>query len=1258
MAIFSIIVLIECFRLSGIKSKYMAKILLCAKLIILSLLLFISPLVFGLEKVYETAQPSSRPDYVPKLSDVSMRSMVPRKGTTVYDNTFLAAEAFHITRLDWVYPGVDASWIHDIQSAGYELQPSLNSNISDGPGQVTTEKGRILDVHGERITGPWMPWPNSYWGCANRREWRSVWLEWSQYYAGLGVSSFQHDDPRMNGAALYWHPGTVGDNNVGPGCFCEDCIFKFNKYLKINGLSGWIDSYPVNNFANTFLCRSNWGTDGSFTIFMVTRSDNSDFGLSGNGANGSGSVPRLYLSRRGISYNSLNTVNISTLSDSVEITVFTHDGGSNLKVYRNGTLAGSGISSAVEAFGGGGNLGIPLQANNQNIAGDIAEIIIYDRSLNTNERQGVEAYLGDLYGGISGIPMNPKETDLARNLKLWLSADVLSITHTDGAVVNAWPASAGFDAVVPSLTLPNGQTAGAPTFKYDAINGRPAVRFDGVNDFMTFYWFNIKDYVLNYVHDQNFRYASTSIRSPYENFQKQSVREFFDDVRPVLNSYAGRHVPISCNGLPLTDPTPFDLFDFGMHELKFEEAIPSYLYSTYKQAVEAGLAQMYTPPVVWGQAGITNWDSDYPQLRIRTRKAIATSYAFGGHMMAPWDHYMPEGNPRYFGNPDDYYFLFKMVRDNTEFFDGYEDAYVTGYDLSDTRYASPVPVTLTGGSGRVCAAVRSVPNDPLKPTVIHLVEWDDNPQPFSLDIQHNRFTDEENIVIEMIFNDEQADTNYTVTDNGTYSTVSLPALNIWAMITVKPQPHEVVRATVEEPDAVVVEFSGEVEPVSAQDIQNYSITPPLDIDSAVLGPEGKTVSLNLTQESFVDFTERYTLSVSDINSILGSAIEPSQTEIRYQGIWAWQYKMKLGFDSSNISEVLPDFPVLVKFGTDNFDYSQCLADGSDIRFTDQNGTDLHHEFETFNPDGETIAWVSVPQIDPALPDQYITMHWGNIMPDEISESSRVWSNGFSGVWHLGDDTKDSTANENHGTNFGSTVALNGAVGKSKYFDGTAKINVNDDNSLDFNDNVFTFEGWINKDALQTGMWLTKGGHWLEQSWEIGWGSTSSGMATYEYKSLNSANDISSANTWYHLAFASDGSTGRWYVNGETSGPVYSISSMAGLNNSNSLIIGGRMEGVTTSWFAGKVDEIRISSSERSQDWIRATYLSASESFINFGPVITKEDLNENGFVDSFDLSIFGDNWLSSGNRTCDLNYDDKINFADFAKFAENWGFGK
>ena len=63
---------------------------------------------------------------------------------------------------------------------------------------------------------------------------------------------------------------------------------------------------------------------------------------------------------------------------------------------------------------------------------------------------------------------------------------------------------------------------------------------------------------------------------------------------------------------------------------------------------------------------------------------------------------------------------------------------------------------------------------------------------------------------------------------------------------------------------------------------------------------------------------------------------------------------------------LAGFPVAVRLLENSpagFDYAKCAADGSDLRFGSVDGSAAYpHEIETWNPQGESIDWVRLPEL--------------------------------------------------------------------------------------------------------------------------------------------------------------------------------------------------------------------------------------------------------------------------------------------------------
>jgi hypothetical protein len=151
----------------------------------------------------------------------------------------------------------------------------------------------------------------------------------------------------------------------------------------------------IPGFANAHLAGK------AFTVFLVTQSMDSDFGICGNAANGNGGIPRLYLTRGQYCYDTLDqAVEVGKLAPGLPaITVYRHDGVKTASARAGGIPGGTHLDRpVVPEFGSGGNLAIPFWSGKANHSGDIAEIIVYDRTLPDPEMEAIEEDLAVRYG--------------------------------------------------------------------------------------------------------------------------------------------------------------------------------------------------------------------------------------------------------------------------------------------------------------------------------------------------------------------------------------------------------------------------------------------------------------------------------------------------------------------------------------------------------------------------------------------------------------------------------------------------------------------------------------------------------------------------------------------------------------------------------------------------------------------------------------------------------------------------------------------
>ena len=154
----------------------------------------------------------------PRPSDVTMRSLSWHQGGP--HDTFAAASAWNVTRLDWVYT-TNITFFAEAHARHLKVSAAMNAELPDIPDvhPPTFNVGRQVDVHNRQITLPWMTW-GAVPGCANHPGYRAIALAAAVRLADAGADGIQHDDSRIN------HNG----HQYG-GCFCAHCVARFTPWL-------------------------------------------------------------------------------------------------------------------------------------------------------------------------------------------------------------------------------------------------------------------------------------------------------------------------------------------------------------------------------------------------------------------------------------------------------------------------------------------------------------------------------------------------------------------------------------------------------------------------------------------------------------------------------------------------------------------------------------------------------------------------------------------------------------------------------------------------------------------------------------------------------------------------------------------------------------------------------------------------------------------------------------------------------------------
>ena len=168
-------------------------------------------------------------------------------------------------------------------------------------------------------------------------------------------------------------------------------------------------------------------------------------------------------------------------------------------------------------------------------------------------------------------------------------------------------------------------------------------------------------------------------------------------------------------------------------------------------------------------------------------------------------------------------------------------------------------------------------------------------------------------------------------------------------------------------------------------------------------------------------------------------VEVAEVTAQYHN---WKHTRSLYIITTSDGANLPatalekNVPLLVRLHQDFFDFSQAKSGGEDIRFS-ANGQPLAYQIERWNPSaGHADIWVRIPTIK-GDDQQAITMHWGNSKVTGESNGEKVFqtTEGFAGVWHLGDNLEDATANNLDGFNKPDkpTTNTSGIIGDAQEF---------------------------------------------------------------------------------------------------------------------------------------------------------------------------------------------------------------------------------
>ena len=281
--------------------------------------------------------------------------------------------------------------------------------------------------------------------------------------------------------------------------------------------------------------------------------------------------------------------------------------------------------------------------------------------------------------------------------------------------------------------------------------------------------------------------------------------------------------------------------------------------------------------------------------------------------------------------------------------------------------------------------------------------------------------------------------------------------------------------------------------------------------------------------------------------------------------------------------------------------------------------------------GSSVVWVKAPSITPQA-SNVIYMYYGNANAQDAQDKTAVWSDNYLMVQHLNEKTGlhyDSTSNHKDATayNLAQQGADIGEIGRADAFDSTlgSYLYVTGSGGLDYSlptRGPLTVTAWFKADGNNNSTIVSHwesfncGPSWNPSSitcsfgWQLALAQTNNAINLYlacpnnPTVTVTGAKNVKDGN-WHCASFVRHDRDYQLFIDGQLegggvqsssltySGQRFQIGSRYNLNiNGNPSAPGG--------YFNGVMDEVRVSSTDRSADWMEASFLSENNQLITVG----------------------------------------------------------
>lgn len=333
----------------------------------------------------------------------------------------------------------------------------------------------------------------------------------------------------------------------------------------------------------------------------------------------------------------------------------------------------------------------------------------------------------------------------------------------------------------------------------------------------------------------------------------------------------------------------------------------------------------------------------------------------------------------------------------------------------------------------------------------------------------------------------------------------------------------------------------------------------------------------------------------------------------------WAHVIRIAVDTTasgaDIKESLSGFPLLVRLDDSNFPFQEASDGGADVRFVDLTGQTLAHEIERWDDEQhEAAIWVLLPTVEGNSLRTATLMYFGNPAATTLSSGPAVFSP-YGCVLHMDPSSEgetelsDASGRGNDGRpqirgriDFDAGIALEGIVldGRNGYIASTSSLPAPKE---------FTASMWFKTTTTSGGGLLTFAVKQTENSgdfdrtvWMDSVGRLHFGVSLDSaWTVLDSVASYNDGNWHWLVAQLSTSAGQRLLVDGlavdaaptSTSADAYSGYWRFGDAPILSLSAMLSDRGAASNYFAGIIDEVRISPLWESDAWIKLEFATQS-----------------------------------------------------------------